>query len=83
MSETCLNHIGGAWVPALSGTTFEDRNPARPEEVIAEVARNGPADVDAAVTAAEAARAEWAATPAWVSPSLSASCARHSTLSRS
>jgi aldehyde dehydrogenase (NAD+) len=43
--------IGGSWVPAASGKTFETVNPAT-EEVIAQVAEGDAADVDAAVTAA-------------------------------
>ncbi|HEX4146267.1 MAG TPA: aldehyde dehydrogenase family protein [Pirellulales bacterium] len=43
--------IGGNWVPAASGKTFETVNPAT-EEVIAQVAEGDAADVDAAATAA-------------------------------
>ena len=43
--------IGGEWVSARSGKTFETINPAT-EEVIAEVAEGDAADVDAAVMAA-------------------------------
>ena len=43
--------IGGQWVPAKSGRTFETINPAT-EEVIAQVAEGDAADVDAAVRAA-------------------------------
>ena len=43
--------IGGRWVPAVSGKTFETVNPAT-EEVIAQVAEGDSADVDAAVAAA-------------------------------
>src|ERR1700758_2675379 len=43
--------IGGKWVPAASGKTFETINPAN-EEVIAQVAEGDAEDVDAAVTAA-------------------------------
>jgi aldehyde dehydrogenase (NAD+) len=45
----CL--IGGKWVPAASGKTFETINPAT-EEVIAQVAEGDAEDVDAAVAAA-------------------------------
>ena len=40
--------IGGQWVPAKSGKTFDTINPAT-EEVIAQVAEGDAADVDAAV----------------------------------
>jgi len=62
--DTFLNYIGGKWVPAASGETFLDTNPARPDEVIGEFQRSGPEDVDAAVAAASAARNEWRRTPA-------------------
>jgi len=48
----CL--IGGKWVPAKSGKTFETVNPAT-EEVIANVAEGDAADVDAAAKAAREA----------------------------
>src|SRR5687768_18262162 len=43
--------IGGQWVDAKSGKTFETVNPAT-EEVIANVAEGDAADIDAAVKAA-------------------------------
>ncbi len=43
--------IGGEWVPAASGKTFETVHPAT-EEVVAEVAEGDKADIDAAVKAA-------------------------------
>jgi aldehyde dehydrogenase (NAD+) len=43
--------IGGKWVPAASGKTFETIHPAT-EEVIAEVAEGDAEDIDAAVAAA-------------------------------
>src|SRR5277367_6254856 len=49
--------IGGAWVDAASGQTFETRNPAT-EELIANVAQAGPEDADRAVRAARAALEE-------------------------
>ena len=45
--------IGGEWVPAASGKTFETVHPAT-EEVVAEVAEGDKADIDAAVKAARA-----------------------------
>src|SRR5438874_12537128 len=45
--------IGGQWVPAQSGKTFDTINPAT-EEVIASVAEGDAADVDLAVKAARA-----------------------------
>jgi acyl-CoA reductase-like NAD-dependent aldehyde dehydrogenase len=46
--------IGGKWVPAKSGKTFETINPAT-EEVLAHVAQADQADVDEAVKAARRA----------------------------
>src|SRR5579872_5687710 len=52
--------IGGNWVPAASGKTFETINPAT-EEVIATVAEGDAADVDRAAEAAREAleHGEW------------------------
>lgn len=46
--------IGGKWMPAKSGKTFETINPAN-EEVLALVAEGDKADVDEAVKAARKA----------------------------
>jgi betaine-aldehyde dehydrogenase len=46
--------IGGEWVGAASGKTFDVMNPAT-DEVVAKVPEAGPADVDKAVKAARAA----------------------------
>jgi acyl-CoA reductase-like NAD-dependent aldehyde dehydrogenase len=51
--------VDNAWRPAASGETFKTIDPST-EDVIAKVARGGPADVDAAVRAAHAAmRGPW------------------------
>ena len=47
--------IGGRWVDAESGKTFESTSPANHEDVIGSFPASGPADVDAAVAAAKAA----------------------------
>ena len=54
--------IGGKWVPAKSGKTFETINPAT-EQVLANVAQADQADVDEAVKAARRAfeESKWAA----------------------
>jgi aldehyde dehydrogenase (NAD+) len=54
--------IGGDWVAPVDGSTFKTVNPAT-EEVLAEVAEGGPADVDRAVAAARAALPGWAGLP--------------------
>lgn len=64
MVETFGNHIGGRWVPARDGRTFESRNPARPDELVGRFAHSADADVDDAMEAAETARRAWAGTPA-------------------
>ena len=47
------NYIAGQWVEALSGATFSSYNPAN-GELIGEVPRCGPDDVERAVAAASA-----------------------------
>jgi len=58
-----VNFIGGRWVPARSGATIVDRNPADADDVIGEYARSSAQDVADAVAAAHAAQPAWAATP--------------------
>ncbi len=58
------NLVGGTWRPSRTGRLFENRNPARPEDVIGRYPLSGPGDVDDAVAAARAAFPAWAATPA-------------------
>src|SRR5690349_16446290 len=50
-----LNLIGGKWVPAAAGETFQDRNPANTDELIGVYPRSREADVAAAVAAAKSA----------------------------
>src|SRR5690625_7327076 len=64
MSETYQNYIGGQWVDAASGETFEKRNPARTSEVIGLFPRSLAVDVDDAVNAAQSAFATWSRVPA-------------------
>ncbi len=63
MSELVKNLIGGNWVAARSGETFNTVNPAT-EEVIAPVARSGAEDLAAAVEAARKAYQDWRLMPA-------------------
>ena len=58
-----MNLIGGRWVPARSGRTMEDRNPADADDLVGTVARSDADDVADAVTAARGAYAGWLATP--------------------
>lgn len=59
-----LNYIGGQWVSAKSGKTFESRNPADPSDLIGVFPASAPEDVDAAVAAAKKAFEAWRLYPA-------------------
>ncbi len=59
-----FNYINGEWVPAASGKTFQNVNPADTSDVIGSFPLSGPEDVDRAVKVAEEAGREWARTPA-------------------
>ena len=63
-SVTFKNFIGGKWVPAESGETFQNINPADREDIIGEFPASGPADVEKAVAAAKKAFDGWRKTPA-------------------
>ena len=56
------NFIDGRWLPAVSGETFERRNPADQDDVVGTFPASGAADVHAAVDALDKAAPEWAAT---------------------
>jgi aldehyde dehydrogenase (NAD+) len=62
--ETESNYIGGKWVPAAAGKTFEDRSPADNDDVVGVFAEGGAADVEAAVAAAKKAFPAWRDMPA-------------------
>ena len=64
MSETFRNFIGGQWVGARSGATFENRNPADTDELIGLFAKSDRDDTREAIAAAAAAQPVWAAMPA-------------------
>ncbi len=64
MTQRFQNFIDGRWCDALSGKTFENRNPARWEEVIGTFPRSGKEDVDLAVRAARRAFEKWRLVPA-------------------
>jgi alpha-ketoglutaric semialdehyde dehydrogenase len=63
MTEEHRNYVGGKWVPAGSGATFESRNPANRDELIGTFPRSGQEDVAQAVEAAGQAYREWMSTP--------------------
>jgi aldehyde dehydrogenase (NAD+) len=62
-TKTFKNFIGGEWVEAASGETFESRNPAT-GEAIGLFPASGAEDVDRAVEAAQTAYQEWRLVPA-------------------
>ena len=59
-----LNFIDGAWVPARSGRTFENRNPADRDDLIGLFQDSSREDVEAAVEAAARAYCSWRLVPA-------------------
>ena len=64
MAKKFQNFINGKWVDAKSGKTFENRNPARWEEVVGIFPKSGKEDVDEAVHAARVAFEKWRLVPA-------------------
>jgi aldehyde dehydrogenase (NAD+) len=64
MARKFKNFIGGKWVDARSGKTFENRNPAHWEKVLGTFPKSGKEDVDAAVKAAAHAFDAWRLMPA-------------------
>ncbi len=58
------NLVGGEWVEASTGETFENINPADTRDVIGVFQKSGQADVEAAVEAALRAFAKWRLVPA-------------------
>ncbi len=64
MSKKFQNYIDGRWVDAMSGKTFENRNPANWDEVIGTFPLSGKVEVDQAVKAARRAFDSWRLVPA-------------------
>ncbi len=64
MTSHFKNHVGGAWQDALSGETFENRNPARQSDVVGHFPLSGQDDIDAAAEAARKAFQTWSRMPA-------------------
>jgi aldehyde dehydrogenase (NAD+) len=62
-TKTFKNFIGGEWVDAASGETFETKSPAT-GEVLGVFPKSGAEDVDRAVAAAKSAYEEWRLVPA-------------------
>ena len=63
-SRAYMNLIGGKWTAARSGKTFENRNPARPSDLIGTFPDSSAEDVEDAVAAASKAFASWRLVPA-------------------
>jgi alpha-ketoglutaric semialdehyde dehydrogenase len=61
---TFKNLIGGEWVAARRGATFETRNPADTSETIATYQKSDADDTREAIAAAKSAQPGWAAVPA-------------------
>ena len=66
MAETIegKNFINGKWVDSVTGRTFESRNPANWDEVVAVFPASSPEDVEKAVQAAKEAYPKWKKVPA-------------------
>ncbi len=64
MPKKFQNFIDGKWVDALSGQTFENRNPARWDEVVGIFPKSGKEDVERAVQSARRAFEKWRLVPA-------------------
>jgi aldehyde dehydrogenase (NAD+) len=64
MSVLDQNYIDGAWQDAVAGHTFNDVSPADVNDSIGTFPASGPADIDAAVTAAREAFPSWKQRPA-------------------
>ena len=61
---TFKNLIGGEWVAARGGATFETRNPADTSETVGTFQKSDADDTREAIAAAKAAQPAWAAMPA-------------------
>ena len=64
MPKRFQNYIDGRWVDAISGKTFENRNPANWDEVIGTFPLSSKEEVDQAVKAARRAFESWRLVPA-------------------
>lgn len=58
-SKTFKNFIGGEWVAAANGKTFDNRNPARWSEVVGKFPDSGPREVQRAVKSAQRGFPVW------------------------
>jgi len=58
------NYVGGVWVESATGKTFENKDPAHKDNVIAEFQDSAKVDVDRAVESAHDSLRMWKNTPA-------------------
>ncbi|MBW3552160.1 MAG: aldehyde dehydrogenase family protein, partial [Gemmatimonadetes bacterium] len=63
MSDVFQNFIAGEWVDPSTGAHFENRNPARTEDLIGRFPRSGAEDVSRAVESARRGFEQWRRTP--------------------
>src|SRR5471032_3283207 len=63
-APTYHNFIDGAWVPSVSGELFENRNPARSDDLIGYFQKSSEEDVAQAIDAARLAYQRWRLVPA-------------------
>jgi acyl-CoA reductase-like NAD-dependent aldehyde dehydrogenase len=61
--QTYNNYIGGSWIPAENGNTYEIRNPADYDDVVGYFQESSAADALAAIRAAKEAAAVWRKVP--------------------
>src|SRR5687768_7481827 len=64
MAKKFQNFIGGQWVDAKSGGTFENRSPANAKDLIGTFPRSTAEDLEAAVASAQKGFELWRRTPA-------------------
>jgi aldehyde dehydrogenase (NAD+) len=64
MSHHFNNYIAGRWVPAKSGKSVENRNPANTDDVVGVFPASGAEDLNEAVAAAREAYERWRKVPA-------------------
>src|SRR5581483_4474349 len=64
MRSIYKNYIGGRWIAAASGETFENRNPADQRDLIGLFPDSAAEDIDAAARAARRALSSWRLIPA-------------------
>jgi alpha-ketoglutaric semialdehyde dehydrogenase len=62
--QTFKNFIGGQWTAPATGSYFENRNPAQPDDLIGRFPQSDGRDVDTAVRSAKRGFALWSRTPA-------------------